>query len=45
MVFSKRVHDFADFTALGLAVIAGILSLFLTQDKNAPVREVNALAD
>jgi EmrB/QacA subfamily drug resistance transporter len=30
---------------IGLAVVAGILSLFLTQDKDAPVREVNAFGD
>ena len=30
---------------IGLAVIAGILSLFLVQDKTAPIREVTALTD
>jgi EmrB/QacA subfamily drug resistance transporter len=30
---------------IALAVIAGILSLFLVQDRNAPMREVNALAE
>ncbi|MDQ1543638.1 MAG: hypothetical protein QOK08_1276 [Actinomycetota bacterium] len=30
---------------VALAVIAGILSLFLTQDKNAPVREVSVVAE
>jgi EmrB/QacA subfamily drug resistance transporter len=30
---------------VALAVIAGILSLFLTQDKNAPVREVSTVAE
>ena len=30
---------------IALAVIAGILSLFLVQDRNAPIREVNALAE
>jgi hypothetical protein len=30
---------------IALAVVAGLLSLFLTTDKTAPIREVNALAD
>ncbi|HEY1531034.1 MAG TPA: DHA2 family efflux MFS transporter permease subunit [Galbitalea sp.] len=30
---------------IALAVIAGLLSLFLVQDKNAPTREVTALVD
>jgi hypothetical protein len=30
---------------IALAVIAGLLSLFLVTDKNAPAREVTALVD
>jgi multiple antibiotic resistance protein len=37
MVFSKRVHDFADFTALGLAVIAVHLCLWLVMTFSIPI--------
>ncbi len=37
MVFSKRVHDFADFTALGLAVIAVHLCLWLAMTFSIPI--------
>jgi multiple antibiotic resistance protein len=37
MVFSKRVHDFADFSALGLAVIAVHLCLWLAMTFSIPI--------
>jgi multiple antibiotic resistance protein len=37
MVFSKRVHDFADFTALGLAVIAVHVCLWLVMTFSIPI--------
>jgi multiple antibiotic resistance protein len=37
MVFSKRVHDFADFTAVGVAVIAVHLCLWLAMSFSIPI--------
>jgi multiple antibiotic resistance protein len=37
MVFSKRVHDFADFSALSLAVIAVHLCLWLAMTFSIPI--------
>jgi multiple antibiotic resistance protein len=37
MVFSKRVHDFADFTAVGVAVIAVHLCLWLAMTFSIPI--------
>jgi multiple antibiotic resistance protein len=37
MVFSKRVHDFADFSALGLAVIAVHVCLWLAMTFSIPI--------
>jgi multiple antibiotic resistance protein len=37
MVFSKRVHDVADFTALGLAVIAVHVCLWLVMTFSIPI--------